>query len=97
MKKSLHNQAAKLLQGLTLDGFDKYYNEAQIALGDALIIRDAEIIISAEHENSYCIADYYGEFRGGYPWINPKLEKALESIGCFLEWQNPGALQVCEA
>ena len=37
-------------------------------------------------------ADYYGEFRGGYPWIHPDLEKAVEEIGFQIEWYDPGTL-----
>lgn len=96
MKKALHEKAVRILQSLTVSGLDKEYNEAPVALGKALIVRDDEILVSAEHEVSMYFADYYGEFRGGYPWINPALEKALEEIGCFLEWMNPGALVVCE-
>lgn len=59
---------------------------------------DGQIYISAEHEVSYLFADYYGEFRGGYPWINPKLEEGLKAIGFgyYLEWVNPGQLVVVE-
>lgn len=53
-----------------------------------------ELLISAESEDSYPFADYYGEFRGGYPYINPKLEDALLKAGFFLEWKNPGCLAV---
>lgn len=38
-------------------------------------------------------ADYYGEFRSGYPWISPKLVKAVDSIGYFIEWYDPGTLK----
>lgn len=37
-------------------------------------------------------ADYYGEFRGGYPWRSPKLEKACKEMGLFIEWDSPGTL-----
>lgn len=36
--------------------------------------------------------DYYGEFRGGYPWINPKLEKLAEQAGLYWEWENPAVI-----
>lgn len=36
--------------------------------------------------------DYYGEFRGGYPWIAPELEAWAESKGCYWEWENPEAI-----
>jgi hypothetical protein len=38
------------------------------------------------------VIDYYGEFRGGYPWANPKLESYLEKNGLRYEWDNPGAI-----
>lgn len=36
--------------------------------------------------------DYYGEHRGGYPWIDPRIVKAAEAEGCYWEWQNPGSI-----
>ena len=38
-------------------------------------------------------ADYYGEFRGGYPWIHPDLEKAIKKYGYEIEWQNAGEIK----
>jgi hypothetical protein len=55
----------------------------------------ALICVSAEHGDD--AADYYGEFRGGYPWINPILEKIASDNGCFWEWMNPGAIALYEA
>ena len=52
------------------------------------------IKVSAEHGDD--AADYYGEFRGGYPWINPILEKIAEANGGFWEWQNPGCIALYE-
>jgi len=52
------------------------------------------IVLSAEDENSYLFADYYGEFRGGYPWVNPALESWARERGFYWEWQNPGALSL---
>ena len=37
-------------------------------------------------------ADYLGEYRGGYPWIHPDLEKAVKSIGYEIEWVCAGGL-----
>ena len=37
-------------------------------------------------------ADYYGEFRRGYPWVNPKLEQFLDKLGYMIEWYDPGTL-----
>lgn len=49
-----------------------------------------KIIVSAEDGNGW--ADYYGEFRGGFPWIHPDLEKFAQDRGMFWEWENPGAI-----
>ena len=50
------------------------------------------VTVSAEHNDN--AADYYGEFRGGYPWINPKLEKFAESLGAYWEWDSPGSISL---
>jgi hypothetical protein len=52
--------------------------------------QDGRLHVSAEHGDD--AADYYGEFRGGYAWINPKLEAFAEKRGCYWEWCNPGCL-----
>lgn len=49
-----------------------------------------EIYISAEHGDG--VADYYGEYQGGYPWIHPELEQWAESHGSYFEWQNAGCI-----
>jgi len=50
--------------------------------------------VSAEHGDS--AADYYGEFRGGYPWINPKLEDLAKKYDLHWEWEHPGAIGLYE-
>jgi hypothetical protein len=44
--------------------------------------------ISLEHGDD--AGDFYGEYRGGYPWINPKLEQLARSNDAYWEWINPG-------
>tara|TARA_R110001583_G_scaffold174017_8_gene328269 strand:- start:161 stop:400 length:240 start_codon:yes stop_codon:yes gene_type:complete len=36
--------------------------------------------------------DYYGEFRGGTPYIAPELEKWAEEQGGYWEWENAEAI-----
>lgn len=38
-------------------------------------------------------ADYYGEFRGKYPWVHPKLKEAVEGMGYIIGWYDPGTLK----
>jgi len=54
------------------------------------------IMLSAEEADSYYFADYYGEFRGGYPWVNPALEQWAKDRGLYWEWQNPAVLGLYE-
>ena len=48
--------------------------------------------VSTEHGDD--AGDYYGEYRnqGGYPWINPKLERLAKSKKAYWEWENPGCI-----
>tara|TARA_R110000751_G_scaffold59335_3_gene124620 strand:+ start:8824 stop:10059 length:1236 start_codon:yes stop_codon:yes gene_type:complete len=49
--------------------------------------------ISAEDGEAYKYIDYYGEFRGGYPYIAEAIEEMAEDYGYILEWYNAGVLQ----
>jgi len=51
-------------------------------------------LVSVETSNGYLLADYYGEFRGGFPWVNPKFEEAVVAAGGFIEWQDAGTLHI---
>jgi hypothetical protein len=52
--------------------------------------RDGHLFISTE--NGDFAADYYGEYRGGYPWINEALEAWAKKRGGHWEWENPAAI-----
>lgn len=51
---------------------------------------DGRLHISGE--DGYMFVDYYGEFRGGYPWIDPRLEEIAKANKCYWEWDNPGSI-----
>ncbi len=55
-------------------------------------LRDDEgrLVVHAE-DGSGCI-DYYGEFRGGDPYIHPELETWAEARGLYWEWRDPGSI-----
>jgi hypothetical protein len=57
-------------------------------------IRDGCLYISGENGDNAC--DYYGEFRGGYCYINPVLEEFATKNGGFFEWENPGCIVFCK-
>jgi hypothetical protein len=56
--------------------------------------RDGALFISAENGDN--AADYYGEYRGGYPWINEALEAWAKKRGGYFEWENPGTIVFCK-
>ena len=60
------------------------------------ITDDKELIVSAESENSQLFVDYYGEFRGGYPFIHEKLEEIAEEFDGYWEWKNPGSISFAQ-
>ncbi len=43
-------------------------------------------------EDGKDFADYYGEFRGGYPYIKPALVEWAKKLGMYWEWQHPGSI-----
>jgi len=57
-----------------------------------VIESDGDILVSAE--DGKCLADYYGEFLGGYPWVHPALEAFAEKHNMFWEWKNPGCISL---
>ena len=55
-----------------------------------IFIRDGLLKVSAEDGEDF--ADYYGEFRGGYPYIDKRLEKIADKYDTYWEWDNPGVI-----
>lgn len=51
----------------------------------------AKIVLNGETFQT-AIIDYYGEFRGDYPWIDPKLRAYAEELGGYWEWENPACI-----
>ena len=50
-----------------------------------------------EHDGKLLCADtdaidYYGEFRGGTPYISEELEAWAEKQGGYWEWENPESI-----
>lgn len=57
-------------------------------------IRDDRLFISGEEGDNAC--DYYGEFRGGFPYINPVLEAFAAKNGGYFDWENPACIVFCK-
>ena len=78
--KTTARTRAKIISEIKKMGFYAFHHEEE---GDI-------VKVSAEHGDD--AADYYGEYRGGYSWINPKLEALATKYDAFWEWQNPGCI-----
>ncbi len=78
----------------TLPRGDRLSDDLEVLVQDveptARVNEDGHLEISAEDGKD--LADYYGEFRGGYPWIHPRLETWAKRLGFHWEWQHPGAI-----
>ena len=77
---------------LTVQGIGISPHFREIAVRVPATVRDDKLIVSAEESDSYCWLDYYGEFRGGSPWIHPELMNFAESYGGFWEWNHAGSI-----
>lgn len=61
------------------------------ALGFHAFTHDGKYVkVSLEYGDD--AGDYYGEFRGGYPWINPKLERLAKAKRAYWEWENAACI-----
>jgi len=61
----------------------------------AFVDEDGVLCVSGEDGSGF--VDYYGKFRGGYPYIAPELEAWASDNGMYWEWQNPGSIALYEA
>ena len=70
--------------------------EYELDGGMKSVMVSAEDIGRDDEGNDVQAADYYGEFRDGLPWINPKLEEYADKLGCYWEWDSPGAIVLAD-
>lgn len=76
------------------NGKENYDKLVRTPLGDhdVIWVRDGAVIMSAEHPATTMLADYYGEYRGGYPYIDQKLEDFAAKYDRTIEWIDPGTI-----
>ena len=76
---------------------DFHWNKETKELEDCFIsptvfTNDDGAIAHVSAEDGKGLVDYYGEYRGGYPYINIMLEDFARNHGCMWEWINPGCV-----
>lgn len=83
-------QLAEQLRAVKREGVGAQFPYDLVEVSPTVFVRDGQVYVSAGDGPNF--ADYYGEHRGGYPWIAPELEQFAQQHGGFWEWQNPGAI-----
>lgn len=66
----------------------------EVSVSPTVFERDSSLYVSAE--DGYGFADAYGEFRGGYQWIDPRLVDIAKANGCYWEWVNAGCIVLAD-
>lgn len=89
-----NNKFADMLRNLEVGVDFDSDNLVNVPLGKAVFVdEEGYPVVSLEHSHTAgAVGDYYGEFRGGFPWVSDELEKFAEKHGRHIEWVNPGAI-----
>src|ERR1700688_5065835 len=74
-----------------IEGEDRVYLITSECLGlDAALVNDPETKDWKKDWLYGAVIDYYGEYRGGYPWIHPMIVEKAKKMGLLLEWHDAG-------
>tara|TARA_Y100001973_G_C4946876_1_gene208327 strand:- start:144 stop:425 length:282 start_codon:yes stop_codon:yes gene_type:complete len=86
--------AKKLLETLpTCKDFDFKDGEIiEVFIKPHAFIQDEDDTLMISAENGDGLVDYYGEFRGGDPYIHEDLEKWAKENDGMWEWINPSSI-----
>lgn len=68
--------------------------DVRVKVSPEVFIEGDQIHVNGETDNGYLFMDYYGEFRGGFPWISPELEAFAKEVGGYWEWDHPGSISL---
>lgn len=79
------------LNNVVIKDLDSNLDMVDVSIKPA-IFKDDEDRLNVSAESGLWVADYYGEFRGGYPWVHPAIEAVAEKHGMYVEWNNPGSI-----
>ncbi len=90
MQKNLTAHRQRELKALTKTLLRVRHGDGSDGAPTVIITSSGRLMVSAEDGRGF--ADYYGEFRGGYPWIAPELEQWAKTNGGYFEWQNAGTI-----
>lgn len=85
---------ADKIRALGKPGIGRGPNFDEITVHPEVWIRNDMVFVSGEDGRDW--ADYYGEYRKGYAYINPQLEALAKANGGYWEWENPGCIAFCE-
>lgn len=90
MNKRTLNKVKKALEAVT----NVVSTRGKDATVSPTVFIDDRGMLHISGEDGYMFIDYYGEFRGGYPWIDPRIEEVAKAHvdGGYWDWDNPGSI-----
>lgn len=68
------------------------YDAKYLVDAHPLVLENEKGVLMVSSDNGTYFIDYYGEYRGGYAWIDPRLEAAAKAAGFFWEWRDAGTI-----
>jgi hypothetical protein len=78
------------LPALTTFDWTRGAGLAEVKRQPASLIVDGQLVVHGEDGEGFI--DYYGDFRGGYPYIAPELVSWAEKNGAYWEWRDAGSI-----
>lgn len=87
------NAVEKKVKALTVEDWDHKAQDLKEVNAKLEVFRkDGLLSVSAETEHAQNFIDYYGEFRGGLPFISDELKEIAAEHGAHWQWINPGEI-----
>lgn len=90
MNQTQLDELAAEIRAIQRTGVAAQFPYDLVEVSPTVLVRDGQLYVSAEDGPNF--ADYYGEYRGGYPWIAPELDAWAARKHGYWEWDNPGAI-----
>lgn len=94
MVKRLSTLQKELTELEIASGWDTENNEL---FYHEIITHIIDGVLCVSSDDGQLIVDYYGEFRGSYPYINDKLVTFADDNGMMWEWKDPSTIGLYES
>lgn len=79
------------LRNVTIKDMNDNLEMVAVSIEKAIYV-DSDGNLNVSGETGLWVVDYYGEFRGGLPWVHPAIEAVAKKHGKYIEWNDPGSI-----